>query len=48
MQDIEIPRHCRRVITKKKKKHKFWTVLNLPEIEKNRLEAIPNGLLWTV
>jgi hypothetical protein len=27
-----------------KKKKKFWTVLNRPEMQKNRLESIPDGL----
>jgi hypothetical protein len=30
--------------TKKKKKSKFWMVLNLPEMQKNLLESIPDGL----
>jgi hypothetical protein len=30
------------------KKRKFWTVLNRPEMQKNRLELIPDGFFQTV
>jgi hypothetical protein len=31
-----------------KKKSKLWTVLNRPEMQKNRLESIPDGFFQTV
>jgi hypothetical protein len=34
--------------TSLQKKWDFWTVLNRPEIGKNRLKKGPDGFFWTV